>query len=375
MDNKKNRPGTPNMLRLVNRNAILTFLEQAGITSRAELSAVSGISPPTVSSIVKELMEEGWIHNAGGGVSHGGKPPQLIKLNPDARFIGAVQMNADKFRIRLSNLAGQVYAEEQFKPSGRSVEEQCRESVSRLTGLMQAQQLQPELWLGVCVVVPGVVNDEGIVSNAPELHWHQEPILHYYTACLSCPVVVENDVNLAAIGDSWKRKAWAGMSVYIHLDRGIGAGILLDGKLYKGAHFAAGEIGSLIVDPATVGQIQADPYQSTGRFGYFEAQFGYKTFQSQERNIRLEDRIIQHIAYAMVNIIVLLDPDTLVFGGRMAYGIDNFLGRLSNALAVLVSVTPKMHMTSLGDDASLFGAGRAVIENYRSQGGKYAYIL
>jgi glucokinase len=365
LDRKNNVLATPNLLRLVNRNTILSLLEQTDVTSRAELSMLSGISPPTVSAIVKELFDEGWLHNAGEGVSQGGKPPKLIKLNPNARYIGAIQMNQDKIRIRITNLVGTVFAEEQIKPQQYDGLSVCTEAAKRLMDLIAAQQIDPQLILGVGAAVPGVVNDEGVVSNAPEFGWEQEPIKSHLSKLLPYPVVVENDVKLAAIGDAWKRKSLTGVSVYIHLDRGIGAGILIDGKLYRGANFAAGEIGNLIVDP---GQIPPTLQTAERRFGFFEAQYGLTALNltdgnQSEGNQDREDWIIRHFAYAVVNVVALLDPDTIVFGGMMTTRIDNFLGKLLNALSGLMTITPKMLITPLGNDASLFGVTRAVVEN------------
>ncbi len=362
--------GTPNLLRMVNRNTILSLLEQMDVTSRAELSVLSGLSPPTVSAIVKELVDEGWVQSAGGGVSQGGKPPQLIRLNPDARFVGAIQMNRDKIRIRITNLLGTAFAEEQVKLEETSGAVVCAETARRFLDLVAAQNMDLQLLLGVGVAVPGVVNDQGIVSNAPEFGWYREPIKEYLSQHLRQQVIVQNDVKLAAVGDAWKRKSLTDVVVYVHLDRGIGAGILIDGKLFKGSHFAAGEIGNLIVDPNSIGKIPIDAFEKAERPGFFEAQYGLAALNMAVDDAdaaRREDWIIRHLAYAIVNIIALLDPDTIVFGGRMTSRIDNFLGKLLNAMSGLVEVAPKMYITPLGDDASLFGATRAVIENYKEQ--------
>ncbi len=365
MVRKNNVLGTPNLLRLVNRNTILSLLEQKSVTSRAELSVLSGISPPTVSAIVKELFEEGWLHHAGEGVSQGGKPPKLFELNPNARYIGAVQMNQDKIRIRITNLVGSVLAEEQIKLQHYEGISVCAEAARRLMDLIAAQQIDPELVLGVGAAVPGVVDAQGVVSNAPEFGWELEPIKSHLANHLPYPIIVENDVKLAAIGDAWKRNSLTGVSVYIHLDRGIGAGILIDGKLYRGAKFAAGEIGNLIVDPC---QIPLTNQRMKSRFGYFEAEYGltalnYSNSSGCEGNQDREDLIIKHFAYAVVNVVALLDPDTIVFGGIMTSRIENFLGKLLNILSALITINPKLLITPLGDDASLFGVTRAVIED------------
>lgn len=371
MNNKKNVLGTPNLLRIMNRNVILSLLSQLDISSRAELSDLSGLSPPTVSAITKELLDEGWLHHVGDGVSQGGKPRQLLKMNQDARYVGAIQMNREKIRIRITNLIGTVVAEEQFKIGSVDSQAICKEAARRFWDLLISQQMDPQILLGVGVVVPGVVNGRGFVSNAPEFGWDREPIKEYLLNEFENRflVWVENDVKLAAMGDAWKRKALSGISVYVHLDRGIGAGILIDGKLFKGSKFAAGEIGNMIVDSKT--QIASKSSGQAGSFGIFEHQYGLAALSMSERNAEeasfREEWIVTHIAYAIVNVIALLDPDTIVFGGAMTARIDNFLGKISNVLFGLVESTPRMYITPLGDDASLIGAVIAVIENYTIQ--------
>jgi predicted NBD/HSP70 family sugar kinase len=124
----------------------------------------------------------------------------------------------------------------------------------------------------------------------------------------------------------------------------------------------------LIVDSKPISQDSTDPFEKT-RLGFFESQYGLTalklTYDDSSDVNQCEDWIIRHFAYAIVNVIALLDPDTIVFGGKMTSHIDNFLGKLLNSLSGLVTVTLKMYITPLGDDASLFGATRAVIESYK----------
>jgi glucokinase len=351
-------PATPNLLRQLNRQTILRLLEQSEATSRTELRDLSGLSLPTVSSVVKELLEEGWLQGAGGGVSQGGKPAQLFKLNPDARFIGAIQMNHDKIRMRVSNLIGEVYLSEEITTRHIPAKDLCALVSARMMALMSSTKGVTEKLLGIGIAVPGVVNEAGVVSDAPEFGWEHEPIKDHFVLFFNNQrVVVENDVHLAAMGEAWRRQLLSETMVYVHLSHGIGAALLIEGKLYRGAHFAAGEIGHFIVDPKTVSKSKGK-----GEQGYFESYFGlHQLLEDSENRRENEDGLIKYLAYGFVNIIALIDPETIAIGGEMSMMIDDFFGRLKNVLQPLVRNMPDIYVTPFGNDAPLYGASRCVL--------------
>lgn len=365
-------PGTPNLLRMVNRNTILFHLEQMNQTSRAELSQLTGLSPPTVSTVIRELIDEGWACEMGDAVSQGGKPRQMIQLNPNARRILAIQLNHQKIRIRMTNLSGKILHEMAYQPNSYSAETVVFEAATHIRHVVEtANALKDVEILGLGVAVPGVVDDKGIVSNAPEFGWTSEPIYDLFAAHVNLPVVVENDVKLAALGDGWIRKCHNGTMVYVHLDHGIGAGILIDGSLYRGANFSAGEIANLIVDPLTAKQIS----ENDGTvLGPFEAHYGLNALNNTLAGTVQEDElpaaseyILRHLAFGLTNIISLLDPHAIVFGGEMTHRIPDFIAKFSIEIAKYSRITPELYVTPLGQDASLFGAIRAVIDGHKSQ--------
>ncbi|GGE30927.1 transcriptional regulator [Pullulanibacillus camelliae] len=367
---KKTIPGTPNLLRIVNRNTLLRLLEQREYSSRSELSQLSGLSLPTVSSVIKDLLKEGWVIEVAGGVSQGGKPPQLIQLDPNARYIAAIQMNQDQIRICLTNLVGQILAEEEITVSGRSLQTRalCEKTARSLKALIERHPINPQLLLGAGVAVPGVVDDQGRVSQAPEFGWDQAPIQDYLSKALDLETVVENDVRLAVKGEAWRRKETSGTMIYVHLSKGIGAGILINGEIYKGAHFAAGEIGNMIVDPQVIKDRIGHRQRRQDQQGFFEEQYGMNALRrySDQHEGTQEAWILEHLAFGMVNMISVLDPDQIIFGGEMIARIDHFLEKLKENLSKLILTLPAMSLTPLGNHAPLFGATRIVLESQRS---------
>lgn len=388
--NKKMVPGTPNLLRMVNRNTILFHLEQMQVTSRVELSNITGLSQPTVSAVIRELVDEGWISEVGGGASQGGKPPQLITLNPDARQIVAVQINRYQVRVRLTNLIGNVVSERQYRPHGLSAASIMKEIYYCIKELLEKTD-SGESVMGVGVSVPGVVDEAGVVSNAPELGWDAEPVKEFLSKYLEIPVIVENDVKLAAVGEGWRRNIFAGTMVYVHLDYGIGAGILIDGKLYKGAHFSAGEISNLVVDSHSSVWSGEDSDVKSVSVGAFEKSFGLGSLlkpatknspegtslyfdhsggsHGSERVLGGDktDYVLRHLACGVSNLIAILDPAIIVFGGKMTFIIPDFVDKMRTKLTQCALVVPEIQSTLLGRDASLNGAVRSVMNAHKSQ--------
>jgi predicted NBD/HSP70 family sugar kinase len=369
--NKRMVPGTPNLLRMVNRNSILFHLEQMSQTSRAELSQLTGLSPPTVSTVIRELIDEGWACELGDSASQGGKPRQMIQLNPNARRIIGVQLNQKKVSIRMTNLAGDVLREVEYEPSAKAAEVVAKEAVEGIKVLLSTTDtLRDVEILGLGVAVPGVVDDKGRVSNAPEFGWDSEPLREMMNQSIDLPVFIENDVKLAALGDGWMRKCHSGTLVYVHLDRGIGAGILIDGSLYRGAHFSAGEISNLIVSAETVPTKTSSRVTGDTALGRFEENYGLAALNHALSANDCGDattEILRHLSFGVSNIIALLDPHTIVFGGEMTRRIPDFLSRFSEEVTRYTSVIPKFTLSLLGSDAPVFGAIRAVIDGHKSQ--------
>jgi glucokinase len=361
--------GKPNLLRMVNRNTILHLLEQQRVTSRAELATLSGLSPPTVSAVIRELTDEGWVSELGSGPSVGGKPPNMIGFNVDARVVAAVRITATSIETRISNLANEVLHTEIHEQTSYDSSQMSQVISRSILHMLHQARIPWDKILGVCVSVPGVVDLKGTVSNAPELGWEGVPLGEQLGALLDSDVLVQNDVKLATLGEAWARGFSKGTMVYLHLDRGIGAGILIDGQVYPGSHFAAGEIGSMIVSPDTLTNPPHDDKAGVTA-GPFERNFGLEALlskESAEDEQAREMRILSHIAYGVANVVSVLDPELIVLGGEMTSRIEGFIDKLTARVETLPIVKPSMVTSELGSDGCYSGATRYVLDNFREQ--------
>ncbi len=229
--------------RALNLRTALQAISSAEGMSRAGIARMTGLTRATVSSLVAELIEDGLVVEDGTGESRGGKPPTLLALAPGGRDIVAVDLSAQPFRGTRVDLAGTVRASLAGDP-GRVTGDDAVAEVRRLVEALLAVDGAPVAGIGIAT--PGLVDEEGMVHEAPNLGWHDRP-LGEELADLDAPVWVANDADVAAMAEFAVLPEGADDVVLVRLADGVGAGVVLGGQLWRGARAAAGEIGHLVV--------------------------------------------------------------------------------------------------------------------------------
>lgn len=232
-----------------NRNLVLkTIFEHAEI-SRAEIARITKLTRTTVSDIVTNLIAEGLVEEIGLGSSIGGKSPILLSLVEDSRCVIGLNLAQDQFRGAVVNLRGRLREMVSLPVNDRNGEEALSLVYDILDRLM-ATACQPVVGIGV--VTPGLVNTkEGIVVNAVNLDWKNLPLADLLKDRYQLPVYVLNDSQAAAMGEF----TYGGNHqsddhlIVINIRHGIGAGIIINGRLFQGDGGGAGEIGHIVVVP------------------------------------------------------------------------------------------------------------------------------
>ncbi|MDP9810889.1 putative NBD/HSP70 family sugar kinase [Rhizobium tibeticum] len=245
----------PPVLRQISVRAVMDVLLHAGPTSRAELSKITGLSKQTMSEVIRTLEEGGWVREKGVTSGRIGRTAITYEVNGDAGYAVGVDMGATTTRIVLGNIVGNVVHEIDFPSDRRGGYHLIDQAEAMLSKLLADMGIARELMLVTAIATPGVVDPAtGALSMAPNLaDIGGIDIGRTLSERLGCPVVLENDVNAAVIGESWQGCATAIDTVaFISLGTGIGLGVLQDGKLMRGASGAAGEISYI--------PFGADPY-------------------------------------------------------------------------------------------------------------------
>ncbi len=231
-----------------NSRLVLRTIFNSGRVSRADIARHTGLTRPTVSTIVSDLLESELVVETGQGPSAGGKRPTLLSVNSDARHLLALDLSGDEFRALALNLNGEIEARAGLPTHGARGDEALR-IVFRLAEDILAQTDSP--LLGLAVATPGLVDpDNGIVLRAVNPGWVNLPLRDLLEDRFGIPVHVANDSHMAALAEFTHGDALDSDNlIVIRIGRGIGAGIILGGRPFYGDGFGAGEIGHVVVNP------------------------------------------------------------------------------------------------------------------------------
>lgn len=376
-------PGTPSTIRTINRKLVLELIRKNGPISRAEITRRLGTSAPTVSSAVSHLMRVGLVVPLRTGPSTGGRRPVLLGFNEQSYYVLALGISTH-LRAGVFTLAGRKVAETRdlLKPSkGNEVVDR---SISLIERVVVESGVPRHLVRAIGVSAPGIVDPvSGTVSHAPLLGSGNWPLGQILVRRFQVPALVENDVNAAALGE---RLLGVGQHfdhfVYIFIGEGIGAGIMLDGNLYRGANNAAGEIGYMVVDPDWT----AD---DLGGFGCLESMASSSALRhlvseplaipgsetgcenltldqlleagKQSESVRgVANSVIKLLAAGIANVCVTLNPSAVILGGPNVSAPVKV--ELEQRLARLIPCVSPLHLSTLGDDATVIGAASLAID-------------
>jgi len=239
--------GRPSLLRRTNALTILNLLREAGSCSRADLVRASGMSAPTVTNVVSDLLAANLIKPLGEGESSGGRPPDIIRFKAERGCILGVQISAHTLFFLLTDLSGEELDTAQVSLHGRKTDPEaiCGLIVEELRQLFKKHKKAREQLLALVVGVPAITNvEEGIVLSVSTLeNWRSVPLRRMLSKHVDCRIIIENDTNLAALGERHRGAARTEATfVLIDIGANVSAGIVLDGKVHHGAQWSAGEI-------------------------------------------------------------------------------------------------------------------------------------
>ena len=230
-----------------NRNLVLKTIFEHTRTSRAEIARFTNLTRTTVSDIVADLIAEGLVTEIGMGSSIGGKSPILISLADNSRYIIGLDLANSQFYGAVINLRGET-KEMINLPAKNCSGDAALALVYEIIDELTHGEFRP--LVGIGVGTPGLVNTrDGVVVNAVNLDWINLPLAQLLQIRYGLPVFVLNDSQAAAMGEyTYGEGSKAGESlIVINVRHGIGAGIVIDGKLFQGDGGGAGEIGHVVV--------------------------------------------------------------------------------------------------------------------------------
>lgn len=238
-------------VRRMNRSIILEVFRTRKTLSRANLAINTGLNPSTVSSIIGELIQENLIRETDLIQIGTGRPGRLLELNPEGGCALGIEVNVDYIEFLITDFAANVLWRQHQVSTPEVGQEAIMTIVSRLAEQASTFiQARKSRLLGVGVGMPGLVDvSSGVLRFAPNLHWEDVPIRDILAGHFNCPIYVENEANVAALGEYYFG-AVRNVKNFIYLSAGIGlgSGIVIGGKLFRGMSGYAGEAGHMTMD-------------------------------------------------------------------------------------------------------------------------------
>jgi predicted NBD/HSP70 family sugar kinase len=230
-----------------NRDLVLRTLFSHESVSRAEIARITNLTRTTVSDVVSGLLNEGLVEEVGRGESIGGKTPILLSIVPDSRYLIGLNLAQDKFIGAIVNLRGEIKETVEIKVNDNDGDK-ALELVYKILDELIRKKIKPIVGIGVGT--PGLVNTrEGVIVNAVNLAWKDLPLGALLEKKYKIPVSILNDSQATAIGEY----VYGGNHepdenlIVVNVKHGIGAGILINGRLFQGDGGGAGEIGHVVV--------------------------------------------------------------------------------------------------------------------------------
>ena len=385
MKNESISVGRPSLLRHTNALRVLKLLRESGSCSKADLVRASGLSAPTITNVVGDLLSADLIKALGEGESNGGRPPDIIAFKAERGCVLAVKITADGLSFLLADLNGKELDTQELPLAGRKT---TPDAICILIGeevrrLLRKHRKKREQLLAVVVGVPAITNvDEGMVLSISTLeNWRSVPLRAKLSKIVDCLVIVENDTNLAAQGERFCGAAQAEETfILIHIGPNVGAGIVLGGQIYHGSQWSAGEIGYLRLPNTSrrrptlheFGELETVLTSS----GILESwNEGKKTATgemdalgvlnlAQTGDARAE-KIVQHragiVADIVVNLSLILNPGLILLEGEVG-GHPTLISAVQKQLQESEFAVTKIGAGKLGNTSVLWGGIAIALE-------------
>lgn len=360
----------PPLLKHLNARAVLDTMREHAPVSRAEISRLAGISKPTVSLAIESLVEAGLVREADPRPDRPRYGAIFFEPVPDAALVLGFDLGARFLRGALCDLGGAIRARQDVELKDAGADHALAALASLRDGLVRTSHLDGGLIDGVVVGVPGVVEVGSgrlrLAANVPGLE--DRDFAADVGERLGLPVVLENDINLAAVGERWRGVA-RGIDdfVFLSVGTGLGAGLVLRGELHRGHHGAAGEVDYALggigreVDPCAAAiSALATQVMSGEDAGAAIPTDVPALFAAARSGNALARRVVEEeaerIALHVAPIAAVTDVALVVLGGGIGANGDLLLGPVRARLRERLPYPPRVEVSSLGDAAVLTGA-------------------
>jgi predicted NBD/HSP70 family sugar kinase len=364
----------PALLRALNERAVLDAVRAEGPISRAEVARRTGISRPTVSLVLRSLLDDGLVRET---VHDPGRPHYgavYYEADPQAAVVLGVDFGARAVRAALCDLDGDVRAREELRSRG-SVEERITALASSVRSLLRTSKLPGDLLENAVVALPAVVSPRDGRVSAPDLPGlGASDLREQLEQALRVPVTLENDVNLAAVAEQRRGVARDVEDfAFVLVGAGLGAAVMVRGKLHRGHNGNAGELDAVRsgrtddVDPCAASLSQLAAELAAGKETRLEPPFDVPDLFAAARagdavGLGVVEEAARRIALHVLPLAATLDLPLVVLGGSVGANPDLLEPVRRHLDDWLPFPAPRVEVSALGEGAVIEGALAAGVD-------------
>ncbi|MEY8750937.1 ROK family protein [Alkalicoccobacillus gibsonii] len=361
-----------------NKQLVLHYIRKHEPVSRARIAQMTGLNKGTISTLVAELIEEELLTEIGTGKSSGGRKPVLLQVNKHAGYSIGIDIGVQHILGTLTDLGSNQLVTERKPLKETSFFYVVNEVLSMIRYLTRHIPESAYGLIGIGVGVPAIVSIHGEIIHAPNLKWRHVDLKKELRKC-NVPIWIDNEANYGALGQHLTEQTTKiDTTLYISAGIGIGAGLLLNGELYKGTHGFAGEVGHMTMDVN-------GPICRCGNYGCWElfaseqALLSYTgSEQTLEELITLARNgdaatldafrnVATYLGKGIVSLIHIFSPDQIIIGNRLAMASDFLYEEMNKTISSRL-VTDQQHtpisFSTLHNDATALGATSFSIDQF-----------
>lgn len=399
--------GSLNLIREMNTSIILDVLKEKAPLSKYSISKITKLSAPTVSNIISDLIEVGFVKEVGMGESIGGRPPLLLDLNLEGGFVIGVDISSDNIKAIIVDFLGNIIAKTEVDVTPLDTEFVIFDKITlAISNIIKKSKKNRNLILGMGIGVAGDVDSqEGLIKHASRLKWNYVPIKSIIENSFHIPTYVDENVKLFTLAEHWRGSGRNYNNIVcIRVGDDIGAGIIIDGELFNGSTGGAGiNIGHMLL--RTEGEVcdkcgnpgclhslissngivnRAKKALSTHSSSLTDNLKEHKELtvkaisesakKGDHVSIQIMNETGKYLATAILNIVSCLDPEIVIVGGGISEAGDVLFDPLNNYLKEYIQLTNskfRVVKSKLGVDAYAMGAATAVLKQIFQFPGKF----
>lgn len=379
--------GKPETIREINETLILETLRKKGPMSRANLKKALNLSFPTISANVKNLIESNWIIETEKDGNALGRKATLLEYNAKKGYVVGIDVGRSHITALLADLTGKEVAACLKKGAWRYGKDVISDVISSVYEVINKAGIRQQDILSMAIGVPGIYDNKKEVNRlAPFIEgWETVKLDRIVSDTFKIPVMIDNSVNFGAIEEKWHGVA-QGYSNILYLSYGVGIGgaLILNGKLFRGTHGAAGEIGYSLPQYS----LKRDNYNEEGLYEQLLSRhtgYGSETtdisrpmkkifddaVEGDKLSLEILHSFMEYTSVVLTTSISLLNPEIVVFSGGMGVPLfERFKDEFREILKNHIPYVPILAASRLGQSANAWGAAgvalRYIHNDYRN---------